>query len=189
MGGGLGLFLIPLPRDTQNQTRYRNVSTAIALERAWGIRPESSVLVLNATYEPINITSWKRAIILLVKEKAKIISEKVIRLIDYVHVPVSKIMEAKPSRAMIYKRDGHKCQYCGATRRLTIDHVIPRSKGGKDTWQNLVVACSKCNTLKGDKFLEQTGMKLLRKPVAPANKIIFTITQTKDPEWQQYNYY
>jgi 5-methylcytosine-specific restriction endonuclease McrA len=174
--------------DTQNQTRYRNVNIAIALENAWGIKPESSVLVLNATYEPINITSWKRAIILLVKEKATIISEKVIRLIDYVRVPVSKIMEAKPSRAMIYKRDGHKCQYCGSTRGLTIDHVIPKSRGGGDTWQNLVVACSKCNTFKSNKLLEHTGMKLVRKPTAPANKIIFVISQTKDPEWQQYNY-
>ena len=173
----------------QSLMRYKNVNNAMVAEKAWGIKPESTVLVLNATYEPINITSWKRAIILLVKEKAKIISEKVIRLIDYVRIPVSKIMEAKPSRAMIYKRDGHKCQYCGATRRLTIDHVVPKSKGGGDTWQNLVVACSKCNTFKGDKLLEQTGMKLLRKPVAPANKIIFTITQTRDPEWQQYNYY
>ena len=164
------------------------MNTAIVREDAWRIRPESSVLVLNATYEPINITSWKRAIILLVKEKATVISEKVIRLIDYVKVPISKIMEAKPSRAMIYKRDGHKCQYCGSTRRLTIDHVLPRSKGGDDSWNNLVVACSKCNTVKGDKLLEHTNMKLMRKPFAPANKVIFMITQTKDPEWQQYNY-
>jgi 5-methylcytosine-specific restriction endonuclease McrA len=160
----------------------------MAQETRWGIRPESSVLVLNATYEPINITSWKRAIVLLVKEKAKIISERVIRLVEYVRIPVSKMMEAKPSRSMIYKRDGHKCQYCGATRKLTIDHVLPKSKGGQDTWQNLVVACSRCNTLKSDKLLEHTGMRLLRKPAAPISKITFTISQTNDPEWQQYNY-
>lgn len=173
--------------DTSNLMKYRNVSTVIARE-ATRIKPESSVLVLNATYEPINITSWKRAIILLVKEKAIVISEKVIRLIDYVRVPVSKIMQAKPSRAMIYKRDGHKCQYCGSTRGLTIDHVVPRSRGGDDSWNNLVVACSKCNTFKANKLLEHTGMKLMRKPFAPANKVIFMITQTRDPEWQQYNY-
>lgn len=167
---------------------YSSAEFVMERESAWKIKPNSSVLVLNATYEPVNITSWKRAIVLLVKEKATVISEKVIRLIEYVRVPISKIMQAKPSRAMIYKRDGHKCQYCGATRKLTIDHVVPKSRGGQDTWQNLVVACSKCNTAKANKPLEQTGMKLTRKPFAPTNKVVFLISNTKDPEWQQYNF-
>lgn len=156
--------------------------------KTWGIRTDSSVLVLNASYEPINITSWKRAIILLVKEKATVLSSKVIKLVEYVKMPLSKLMSIKPTRSLIYKRDGNRCQYCGATRGLTIDHVIPKSRGGEDTWQNLVVACSKCNTKKGDKPLEQTGMKLMRKPFAPASKIIFIIAQTQDEEWRQYGY-
>jgi 5-methylcytosine-specific restriction endonuclease McrA len=153
------------------------------------IKVNAQVLVLNASYEPIHITSWKRAIVLLLKEKAAIISEKVIRLVEFVRLPLSKMHITRPSRAMIYARDQSKCQYCGSTRKLTIDHVIPRSRGGGDTWDNMVIACSKCNTFKGDKLLESTGMKLLRKPGAPASKILFTITQTQDPEWRQYSYY
>ncbi len=113
------------------------------------IEPYKTVLVLNSSYEPINFTNWKRAIVLLLKEKAQVLSSRVIRLLDYVKLPISKIMNISPSRSMIYKRDNHTCQYCGARSRLTIDHVIPRSKGGEDSWENLVVACSSCNTKKG----------------------------------------
>ena len=110
------------------------------------IQPNTTVLVLNSSYEPLNITSWKRAVVLLLKEKAQVLSNRVIRLLNYVKVPLSKIVSYKPSRAMIYKRDDNTCQYCGAKTRLTIDHVIPRCRGGEDTWENLVVACSSCNT-------------------------------------------
>lgn len=150
------------------------------------IRPNTKVLVLNASYEPLHITSWKRAIILLIKEKAAIVSAKVIRLIEYIKIPFSKINLVKPSRSLIYKRDGHKCQYCGSTRRLTIDHVIPRSRGGGDTWENMVVACSICNTKKGNTLLEQTGMKLARKPFAPANKFLMNLMDSGASEWFQY---
>ena len=74
------------------------------------IQPGRSVLVLNSSYEPLNITSWKRAIVLLLKEKAQILSTQVIRLLDYVKVPLSKIMSHKPSKMMIYKRDNNSCQ-------------------------------------------------------------------------------
>ena len=87
---------------------------------------------------------------------------------------------------MIYKRDNNKCQYCGATRSLTIDHVIPRSKGGEDTWDNLVVACASCNVKKGDKLLEQTNMKLARKPFTPYNKVQFSLSGNQVPEWQEF---
>jgi len=150
------------------------------------IRPETRVLVLNASYEPLHITSWKRAIILLLKEKALVVSAKVIRLTEYIRIPFARINSVKPSRALIYKRDGHKCQYCGATRRLTIDHVVPRSRGGGDTWENMVVACSSCNTKKGDTLLEQTGMKLARKPFAPANRFLLSLIDSDSPEWLQY---
>lgn len=152
------------------------------------ITPNSSVLVLNSSYEPLNITNWKRAIILILKNKAQIVSSKVIRLLNYIKIPITKQIEERPSKSMIYKRDENKCQYCGSTRGLTLDHVIPRSKGGKDTWENLVVACSSCNTKKGDKLLEQTGMKLLKQPKRPFNKILFNLNKSNVKEWKDYCY-
>lgn len=147
------------------------------------------ILVLNASYEVINITSWKRAVVLLLKEKAQVISDQVIRLVEYIKIPFAKLKLAKPSRAMIYKRDNNKCQYCGSTRKLTIDHVIPKSKGGEDTWENLVVACSACNTKKGNKLLEHTGMKLVRKPMAPSSKVSFLIMESNVDEWKTYDFF
>ena len=156
--------------------------------KALEIQPNTTVLVLNSSYEPLNITSWKRAVVLLLKEKAQVLSNRVIRLLSYVKVPLSKIVSYKPSRAMIYKRDNHTCQYCGATTRLTIDHVIPRCRGGEDTWENLVVACSSCNTKKGNTLLEQTNMKLMRNPRAPYNKMQFTLSNCKIAEWKEYTF-
>lgn len=150
------------------------------------IRANSRVLVLNASFEPLNITSWKRAVLLILKQKAVMVSHSVIRLVEYIKLPLSKMRVMRPSRALVYKRDGHKCQYCGSTRRLTIDHVLPRSRGGGNTWDNLVVACSSCNTKKGDKLLEQTGMKLARKPKAPFNKASFTAEHDGTDEWREY---
>ena len=152
------------------------------------ISPYKTVLVLNSSYEPINFTSWKRAVVLLLKEKAQVLSGRVIRLLNYVRLPLAKIMNISPSRSMIYKRDSYTCQYCGAKSKLTIDHVIPRCKGGGDTWENLVVACSSCNTKKGSMLLEQTNMKLVRKPRAPVNKMIFDLQKTNVEEWKLYNY-
>ena len=152
------------------------------------IEPGKSVLVLNSSYEPLNITSWKRAIVLLLKEKAQVLSNTVIRLLDYVKIPLSKIMSHRPSKTMIYKRDNNSCQYCGSTRNLTIDHVIPKCRGGEDTWENLVVACSSCNTKKGNTLLEQTGMKLRKKPRPPLNKMQFTLHNSNVQEWKLYTY-
>lgn len=152
------------------------------------IRPNTRVLVLNASYEPLHITSWKRAIVLLLKEKAALISGKVIRLVEFIRIPFQRGGDLRASRALIYKRDGHKCQYCGATRKLTIDHITPKSRGGESSWENLVVACSSCNTKKGDKLLEQTGMRLAQKPKAPFNKFISELWETTDSEWLQYNF-
>jgi DNA-directed RNA polymerase subunit RPC12/RpoP len=150
------------------------------------LTPYQTVLVLNASYEPIHFTNWKRAIILLLKEKAQVVSKSVIRLLKYVHIPIAKIVYERPPKSLIYKRDNNKCQYCGATKALTIDHVIPKSKGGKDTWDNLVVACSSCNSKKGDTFLEDTNMKLTRKPKAPINKSMIQLVNASNAEWQEY---
>lgn len=148
--------------------------------------PYKPVLVLNSSYEPINITNWKRAIVLLLKNKAHMLSKRVIRLVNYIALPLKKMRVTQPTRNMIYQRDDNKCQYCGSTRHLTIDHVIPRSKGGGDTWENMVVACSSCNMKKGDKYLEHTNMKLTKKPKAPINAMFLTLEKSKDPEWTEY---
>lgn len=152
------------------------------------IEPNKPVLVLNSSYEPIHVTNWKRAVVLLLKEKACLLSNRVIRLLNYVRIPISKVMSHKPPREMIYKRDEHTCQYCGSKTSLTIDHVIPKSKGGEDTWENLVVACYKCNTKKGDKLLEHINMKLMRQPKAPYNKVMLVLSKSDVPEWNEYTY-
>jgi DNA-directed RNA polymerase subunit RPC12/RpoP len=151
-----------------------------------GIFSNSAVLVLNCDYSPINITSWRRAIVLLLKEKAIMLTDKVIKLVDYVFIPLHKLKKVRPSRSLIYKRDNNTCQYCGSTRKLTLDHVLPRSKGGRDTWSNLVVACSRCNTRKGDKLLEHCDMELMRKPFAPNHKTFLEATLAYDPDWKKY---
>jgi len=152
------------------------------------IEPNQTILVLNASYEPINFTNWKRAIVLLMKNKAQALGRRVIRLVNYIKLPYEKLMQNKPSRAMIYKRDGHKCQYCGSTKNLTIDHIIPRSRGGEDTWENLVVACMPCNTRKSDKLLEETNLKLASVPRKPINKMLFTLDRANVQEWKEYPY-
>ena len=119
------------------------------------VEPHSTILVLNSSYEPLHFTNWKRAIILLFKDKAKLISKRVIRLVNYVRLPFIRLGEMFPSRHLIYKRDNYECQYCGSKKDLTIDHVTPRSKGGDDTWTNLVTACSSCNVKKGSKTLKE----------------------------------
>lgn len=137
------------------------------------------VLVLNSDYTPVNVTDISRAIKLIVKEKAEIIkegtkilrSEKVsikapiiIRLLNYVKIKFFKVILTKRN---ILIRDGFKCVYCGDNKNLTLDHLIPKSKGGKNDWYNLVTCCDSCNKKKGDKTPEQAKMTLLQKPNKP----------------------
>lgn len=150
------------------------------------IEPNATILVLNSSYEPLHFTNWKRAILLLFKEKARVISSRVIRLVNYVRIPYLAGKNTQPTRNLIYKRDDHHCQYCGSTRDLTIDHVIPKSKGGGDTWENLVACCKKCNLKKGNKLLSETNMTLLRQPQAPFNKVYLDLKKSKYPEWNEY---
>ena len=139
------------------------------------------VLVLNQSYEPLMVINAKRAIILVIKDKVEMIEKyaesirsvrsqfnlpSVIKLNFYIHL---KYKDVVLNRTNLLKRDIQKCQYCGQPRKpLTIDHVIPRNKGGKDTWENLVAACVKCNTKKGDCLLKNIDMKLLKKPRKPS---------------------
>jgi 5-methylcytosine-specific restriction endonuclease McrA len=139
------------------------------------------VLVLNTTYEPLNVCSARRALILLLKDKAEVVEQSgsalhseseafpvplVIRLTSYVRMP-RRNPSARISRRAVFARDRHRCQYCGSTRHLTVDHVVPRSKGGPDTWDNLVTSCAPCNRKKGDRPAHLAGLRLLRQPRAP----------------------
>lgn len=152
------------------------------------INLKHNILVLNSDYNPINICSGRRAIVLLLKEKAHLVSQKVIRLLDYVRIPYSKIRNAKPSRNSIHKRDGYRCSYCNSTRNLTIDHIIPSSRGGGNFWENLTSCCGNCNTKKSNRTPEEAGMRLLRPARAPINKVYLTLNVANVPEWNEYCY-
>jgi 5-methylcytosine-specific restriction endonuclease McrA len=150
------------------------------------IEPHSTILVLNSSYEPLHLTNWKRAVVLLFKQKAKMITKRVIRLVNYVKVPFNYDRNSYPTRSLIYKRDDHECQYCGSKKDLTIDHVIPKSKGGLDTWDNLVACCIKCNLKKGSQFLSETSMILKRTPKAPLNRMYLDLEKSQVSEWKEY---
>lgn len=124
---------------------------------------KKTILVLNATYEPLHQTSGKRAVVLVLKEKAHVVSSRTIRLKNYVRVPQAKMVAGKPTRTLILKRDGHTCQYCDYSGpNLTIDHVTPKSRGGQDTWQNLVTCCHDCNNCKDNRTPEEWAVALKR---------------------------
>ena len=163
----------------------------------------SSVLVLNATYEPLNIVSLRRAIVLLLKEKAETVeatermirsanfslpTPSVIRLVYYVRVP--RRLQIPLTRRTIMIRDGYTCQYCGAQppkSSLTIDHVIPKVRGGGNTWDNVVCACKACNLHKGSRTPQEANMRLRSKPDRPKYLAIVTLSQTSAHQaWSKY---
>jgi 5-methylcytosine-specific restriction endonuclease McrA len=159
------------------------------------------VLVLNATFEPINVCSVRRAVVLLLKEKAEVVehgawelhSERssitrpiVIRLVSYVHVP-RDMHRRKITRRAVFARDGWTCQYCGSRSNLTVDHVIPRSKGGNSSWENIVASCAPCNRRKGDRLPRQAGMHPRRPPRAPHAEILIQVASPTIPvAWMAY---
>jgi 5-methylcytosine-specific restriction endonuclease McrA len=162
----------------------------------------SKVLVLNATYEPISFVTLKRAVVLLLKEKAEVIeanverklrAEKttfpyplVIRLVTY--VPVPRFFNLPLSRRSLLSRDNYTCQYCGSTEHpLTIDHVIPKSRGGKTEWTNVVAACVSCNRKKGNKLPVEARMIPKHPPAKPAYIAVVLLGQAKGNEtWARY---
>lgn len=161
------------------------------------------VLVLNATYEPLSIISVKRAVVLLLKEKAELIeaaqaklrSENfslprplVIRLVYFVKIPHR--ISLPVTRRGILARDHYTCQYCGvmpSRKDLTIDHVLPRSRGGKTTWENVVAACDKCNGRKGSRTPIEANMTLLSLPRRPRYIAIAALANVEAREaWGKY---
>ena len=159
------------------------------------------MLVLNATYEPINVCTVRRAVVLLLKEKAEVIERAdwelrsasctisrpvVIRLVTYVRVPRDP-HRRKITRRAVFARDDWTCQYCGSRSNLTVDHVIPRSKGGVSSWENIVASCAPCNRRKGDSLPRQVGMRLRKQPRTPnAHVFIQVASPTIPAAWRQY---
>src|SRR3981081_1452513 len=144
------------------------------------------VLVLNATYEPINVCTVRRAVVLLLKEKAEVVEhaewelhaasytiapQEEVRLVSYVRIPRDTHRRKIPRRA-VFARDDWTCQYCGARSNLTVDHVVPRSKGGPSTWENIVASCAPCNRRKGNALPRQAGMHLSREPRTPSPHVL-----------------
>ena len=156
------------------------MSPPIALDR--------SILVLNASYEPLNVCSGRRAIVLILKKKAQVLSRQVIRLLTYIKLPIRRINAKKPSRTLILKRDSFTCQYCGADRDLTIDHVMPQSRGGEDSWENLVACCYSCNNAKDNRTPDEWGIPLRSRPRAPFSRFLLTLNTSSVPEWREYLY-
>ena len=155
--------------------------------------------MLNASFEPLCVVSTRRAVILVLKEKAEVVSStdrslhsarvdipepSVIRLRYFVKVPYRA--RAALSRRAVFIRDGFSCQYCGAAAE-NIDHVVPRSRGGAHAWENVVASCRPCNSRKEDRLLPETGMQLRRRPSAPRELAwILVAVGGVRPEWEPY---
>ncbi|MBN1886449.1 MAG: HNH endonuclease [Thermoflexales bacterium] len=162
------------------------------------------VLVLNTTYEPLNTISVPRAVALLLEEKAELVEAAeavlrsqhlvlplplVIRLRMYVRIPHRFRLSA--SRRSVLLRDRYTCQYCGHSlpaSELTVDHVLPRSRGGTADWENVVAACKRCNHRKGNRTPGEARMTLLRKPYRPRYLALAVVTGARSvpPAWQHY---
>jgi len=159
------------------------------------------VLVLNASFEPLNVCSVRRAHVLVFKGKAEVVEEldrplcsatgtspwpHVIRLVNYVRVP--RIVQRKISRRALFARDGWRCVYCGtAGGRLTLDHVIPRSRGGDSVWENVVTSCSPCNLRKGNRLPHEVHMELSHPPRPPAPVLFIRLASPTIPQrWERY---
>jgi 5-methylcytosine-specific restriction endonuclease McrA len=159
------------------------------------------VLVLNASYEALNVTSVRRAHVLVFKGKAEVIEAleqplrsatdtfqwpHVIRLVTYVSVP--RTVQRKISRRALFARDGWRCGYCGTSAgRLTLDHIVPRSRGGDSVWENVVTSCAPCNLKKGNRLLHEVEMVLHTKPRIPQPVLYIRLATPKIPSgWMPY---
>ena len=158
-----------------------------------------AALVLNATYEPLCVVPLRRAVVLVLAEKAVVVeagqtvmhSERlavavptVVRLSRFVRVPYRR--EVPLTRRAVLDRDAHSCVYCNG-RADTIDHVRPRSRGGQHVWTNVVAACARCNHRKGDRLLTEMGWHLATPPVQPPATVAVVMGwAVRDPSWEPY---
>ena len=156
-------------------------------------------LVLNATFEPLGIVSSRRAVLLVLDTKAELLhatervfraervsvpEPSVVRLVRYVKVPHN--YRVAVNRRTVFARDGGRCQYCGASAE-NLDHVIPRSKGGPHTWENVVAACRPCNTRKEDRLHHEAGMELRSIPAAPRHRVQrLALCGSTSDDWADY---
>ncbi len=177
----------------------------------------SPVLVLNRSYQPVRITSARNAFLLLYGGRAHALDEdyephdfehwstlepgesdeavrtptgalrvpRLLLLRGYNRVPRTPL---RLSRRNVFLRDGHACVYCGSTSALTIDHVLPRSRGGGSTWENLVACCRDCNLRKGRRTPQEAGMSMRREPVRPTWTVVVQLTGVRDPlpDWEPF---
>lgn len=164
-----------------------------------GDDPLGRALVLNATFEPLCVVPVRRAVVLVLKQKAEVVHQdggtlhsermsiaipSVIRLKYFVRVPIRA--RASLSRRAVFVRDHFKCQYCGSAAE-NVDHVIPRSRGGGHTWDNVVAACRACNARKENRLPHEAGLRLRTKPVPPRETVwILVAVGRVDPVWEQY---
>ncbi len=165
------------------------------------------VLVLNATYEPVHVTRVRRALVLMLKGVAQaeeinsteihspsrtLRAPSVIRLLSYRHIPQQT---RALSRKNILLRDRYTCQFCGRkfpAAELTLDHVQPRSRGGRSTWENLVACCYRCNNRKGDQTPEEAGLRLVRKPrpfTLHTSRQLMRLMANQEEKWRKYLFY
>jgi 5-methylcytosine-specific restriction endonuclease McrA len=150
----------------------------------------------------LTICSVERALILVLLQKAEVVEAlpdrfvrspsqrfpwpSIVRLKGYVRVPYRRIML---TRRNVLRRDGHRCQYCGSRERLTLDHVVPKSRGGPDAWDNLVAACVPCNNKKGNRTPEEAQMTLRRRPFRPSHVMYLRdFLGSLDDAWKPYLY-
>lgn len=170
-------------------------------------RLHKPVLVLNASYEPINVCAARRALVLVLKGVASAEEHttthihstrnsmrlpSVIRLLEYRRIPHQT---RALSRKNILMRDRYTCQYCQKTlpsSELTLDHVVPRSRAGETTWENLVACCNPCNNRKGNRTPEEAGMKLQRAPrpfSLHTSRHLMRLLAKSDDQWRKYLFY
>lgn len=162
----------------------------------------STTLLLNASYEPLAVVPLRRAVVLVLRERAEIVAEKtekavrtatgltlphptVIRLLRYVKLPYRHSRRPQVSKSALLRRDNHTCAYCQG-RATTIDHVVPRARGGKTTWDNCVASCETCNARKGSRTLEELGWSLPFTPKAPQPERVVIAIVARDEAWEPY---
>lgn len=177
---------------------------------------ETQTLVLDFNYRPIDLFDWKKALKKVMSDRAEMLEAftdeeigmewkgamecpSVIRLLHFIQKSRDYRQYQKLTRKNVLLRDNHQCQYCGChltTKNLSWDHVVPRDKGGKTTWRNIVSSCQKCNVKKGNKSLEETGMKLKNIPFAPKlvagdykQSLFSDLKKLPSEKWKSYIYF
>jgi 5-methylcytosine-specific restriction endonuclease McrA len=154
-------------------------------------------LVLNATYEPLGVVPARRAVVLILKEKAVVLeSNGIVFHSERIEIPAPSVLKLRsfvrvPPRARtaltrraVFARDNWACQYCGKAAE-NVDHVVPKSKGGEHAWENVVASCRRCNQRKENRMAHEVGLRLRTQPRAPRDGLILSLGRL-EPEWEAY---